>query len=355
MAAELRLILLGIGVVGVLCLWWWEFRRARVPSNEASGLPSGRFEPRLDADAREAVAPAGAGGGVAARWPDPAPEPAADPDADEPQTETQPIVHAPSFERPVPHGDPPVVTLDDLPDDLDEVVLEAPDSRTEPEPEPEPQPKPAAAGTARSPGDRRQRVANPPVVAATREPTVSAEPASDAEVDTATGLESISFEADLEAPAPEQTAPTPPRHQRIVAIRLLGRDNQRFEGKDLKAALTAEGLEFGRYSIYHRVVAGSRPLFSVASLVEPGSFDLATMESLRFPGISLFAVFPGPLPAPQCFDDMLSTARRLADRLSATLHDDMGSSLTGQRVLSLREDLVHFEHLVSLSRTRPQA
>ena len=66
--------------------------------------------------------------------------------------------------------------------------------------------------------------------------------------------------------------------------------------------------------------------------------------------MSLFAVFPGPLPAPQAFDELLACARRLGDKLGCVLQDDTGSSLTGQRVLSLREDLVHFEHLVSLGR-----
>ena len=65
--------------------------------------------------------------------------------------------------------------------------------------------------------------------------------------------------------------------------------------------------------------------------------------------------FPGPLPAPQCFDDLMATARRLADRLGGVLYDDAGMRLTGQRVLTLREELVHFERLAALSRQRPRA
>ncbi len=61
----------------------------------------------------------------------------------------------------------------------------------------------------------------------------------------------------------------------------------------------------------------------------------------------MFAVYPGPIPAPQALDELLATARRLADRLGGTLQDESGSSLTGQRVLSIREELVHFEHLVA--------
>ena len=318
MAAELRLILLGLGVALVAGLWWWERRRTEAPRGESPARGPGQFEPRLDAE-EPAAAPL-----VPA-------EPA--PLTTEMDTQDLRGRRAPTLDRPVPRGDPPVITIDNLPHEAIDVVLEAPEIL------PDPTPVLRTAVPPRAASDQRRRVADPPVI---DEPVREPEPEL----------------AGTQVPDTDDDEPeiveTPPRHQRIVAVRLLGRDGTRMDGKDLKAALSSEGLEFGRYSIYHRVVDGSRPLYSVASLVEPGSFDPALMETLRFPGISLFAVFPGPLPAPQCFDELLATARRLADRLGATLQDDTGSSLTGQRVLSIREDLVHFEHLVALSRTRPR-
>lgn len=351
MTAALRLILLAIGLVGVLCLWLWERRRAAMPREE-SAARGARFEPAFDSEVRGIDTLAGPSATEPLmRRPesDPDNEPEAEPakaEAEDPYP-----MRATLGERPVPSGDPPLVTLDDLPEDLDEVVLEPPTAMHAGADEPTFTAEPRTRG-----GDGRRRIADPPVVVATREPTIAAETAPDSAVDTATGIEAGQFDGGdsmaLEA-RDEEPAPMPPRHQRIISIRVLAREQQRVEGRDLKAALSAEGLEFGRYSIFHRAADGPRPLYSVASLVEPGSFDLSTMESMRYPGVSLFAVFPGPLPAPQCFDEMLASARRIADRLGATLQDDSGSSLTGQRVLSLREDLVHFEHLVSLSRSRP--
>ena len=93
-------------------------------------------------------------------------------------------------------------------------------------------------------------------------------------------------------------------------------------------------------------------LFSAASLLEPGSFDLDLMAAQSFPGVSLFAVFPGPVDAAQVFDDMLATARRLADRLGGSLQDERGQSLTAQRILALREELVHFQAMVTKIRAR---
>jgi FtsZ-interacting cell division protein ZipA len=60
--------------------------------------------------------------------------------------------------------------------------------------------------------------------------------------------------------------------------------------------------------------------------------------------VSLFGVVPGPLDAPSTFDLVLTVGRGLASRLSGQLQDEQGSTLTAQRILNLREELVHFEH-----------
>jgi cell division protein ZipA len=300
MASELRWILLGLGLALIAGLWWWERRRPSAPPEESSVRGTDRFEPRLDGDGMVAM---GEHGGAVA-------------------VDLSIRAHD---DRKVPRGDPPLVTIDDLPENTDSVVLA-----------PAPLPEERRAPAATSAFERRRARPDPPPepVLAPPEPVIA---------------------APVEEPAPEPPPEPPSRQQRIVAIRLLGDREQRIDGAELQKSLAAEGLEFGRYSIFHRLVQGGRPVYSVASLVEPGSFDPELMASIRFPGISLFAVYPGPMPAPQAFDEMLATARRLSDRLGGALQDDSGSSLTGQRVLSIREELVHFEHLVVLSRSRPGA
>lgn len=140
--------------------------------------------------------------------------------------------------------------------------------------------------------------------------------------------------------------------QRIVAFRLVTPGPALIPGGELLAALEAEGLVFGKYSIFHRLRGDGRALYSVASLVEPGSFDVDAMPAEDFPGVSLFAVFPGPAPAVEVFDDLLATARRLAEQLGALLQDERGVALSAQRVQNVREELVRFEHAAA-ARVRP--
>ena len=80
-------------------------------------------------------------------------------------------------------------------------------------------------------------------------------------------------------------------------------------------------------------------MLSAASLTRPGAFDLETMDSQRYAGLSLFAVLPGPKTPAQAFEELLATARNLNERLQGALQDERGGPLTVLRVASIRESL----------------
>ncbi len=332
---ELRWILLGFGLLLIGGLWLWGRRRSAAAADEVAAVVRA-------ADRYEAMT-------------DGTPTMSAHADDDDAHHVDDPTIEMPvrGFdERQVSGANPPVVTIDDLPDNVEDVVLidaEVPaatavmhaepprvELRTAPEELPTVTLEVPTLSSEDVVSERRRPKPNPPPVLPAPSPLPISDPLADALVER-----------------PKRTTPAEPpsRQQRIVAIRLIAATDKKIDGAELQAAFVAERLTFGRYSIFHRLLEGDRPVYSAASLLEPDSFEPETMASTRFPGISLFAVFPGPLPAPQAFDDLLATARRLADRLGGLLQDYAGSSLTGQRVLSLREELVHFEHLVSVGRS----
>ena len=133
---------------------------------------------------------------------------------------------------------------------------------------------------------------------------------------------------------------------RIVTVRLTGRGNATFAGEALIIALREAGLRHGRFGIFHRhdPKDEGQVLFSVASLVEPGSFDLTRLKAERFPGVSLFLELPGTGDGVAAFDDMLSTARSLARKLGGELLDENGSRLSVQRERYLREEVIQYQH-----------
>ena len=111
-------------------------------------------------------------------------------------------------------------------------------------------------------------------------------------------------------------------------------------------ALRAAGLQHGRFGIFHRRSADGvdEALFSVASLTEPGSFNLANLSETTIAGLSFFIVLPGDSDPVARFDTMIETARALAVELDAELHDERGSSWSVQRERYVREEIIEYRH-----------
>jgi cell division protein ZipA len=139
-------------------------------------------------------------------------------------------------------------------------------------------------------------------------------------------------------PAPNAAEP-----QKIVTVRVCALAAARWSGAQLMAAFESHGLAFGRYQVFHRKHIDGRSLFCAASLTEPGTFDMAKMADQEFRGITLFAVLPGPIEPLGAMDELLRTARGLAEELSGMVQDAKGMPLTPQRAAALREDLVRFQ------------
>ncbi|HEX6998677.1 MAG TPA: cell division protein ZipA C-terminal FtsZ-binding domain-containing protein [Gammaproteobacteria bacterium] len=145
---------------------------------------------------------------------------------------------------------------------------------------------------------------------------------------------------------PERLVGTPPPPpERVVTVRLVPRAK---EVKTLKAvhALMQAGLEHGKYSIFHKKAenGGDEPLFSVASLTEPGTFTPETLERGTISGLSFFIVLPGVGDPVARFDAMVVAARTLAVELDAELYDDRGSSWSVQRERYVREEVIEYRH-----------
>jgi cell division protein ZipA len=131
----------------------------------------------------------------------------------------------------------------------------------------------------------------------------------------------------------------PDEQRRVVALRLVAPRPEQFAGRSLRQALAAEGFVLGPFDIFHKPDDARRAIVSAASLTRPGTFDAETMDSLHFGGLSLFAVLPGPMTPPQAFEELVTTARHLNERLCGVLQDEGGTPLTPARIASLRERL----------------
>jgi len=281
MMSELRWTLLIVGVVFIAALAWWERHRPRQASRGGAA--------QRTTGARESATDAA------------------------PRTVREPSLNLPPMrarEPLVPHDLPvlelarglaavPLLDPDDAPAE--------PDARAQDEPAPE-------------------------------NAALAAEMAVDAVQGVPAGVPLESLPRLPPATVPRVDWP-PDERRRVVALRLVAAQPERFAGRSLRQALAAEGFVLGRFAIFHKPDDEQRAVLSAASLTRPGTFDVETMDSQHYGGLSLFAVLPGPMPPPQAFDELIVTARNLNERLCGVLQDEQGSPLTPARIALLRERL----------------
>lgn len=158
-------------------------------------------------------------------------------------------------------------------------------------------------------------------------------------------LASQQREREAAARAAEQEKAKRQAPEEVIVVHVMGGE-QRLPGKPLLQAVLDSGMRFGEFNIFHRYESGAhdaQAMFSMANAVEPGVFDLDTMEGQSFVGVSFFLMLPGPANSRQALDLMVESARRVAREVGGDLHDQHHSVLTTQTVEHLRQRVMEYE------------
>ena len=139
---------------------------------------------------------------------------------------------------------------------------------------------------------------------------------------------------------PADTSTEESSTQELLVIHLMANKDQSCLGQLLLDSSLALGLRYGAMKIFHRHTDedGSGPiLFSMANVLNPGTFDLSTIGELELAGVTLFMT-PSELEKPALiFDLMMETAEKLAAELSLNIVDESRSSMTKQTIDHYRQ------------------
>lgn len=129
---------------------------------------------------------------------------------------------------------------------------------------------------------------------------------------------------------------------KIVTLYIAAKAGETLRGPDIVVAAEKTGLTYGHMNVFHRLVEGHPergPVFSVANIMKPGSFEMATIQSLETPAIAFFLTLPAPVSALDAWETMLPTAQRMAELLDGVLLDESRNALGRQRIQHLRDEL----------------
>lgn len=129
---------------------------------------------------------------------------------------------------------------------------------------------------------------------------------------------------------------------KIVTLYLAARAGEKLQGADIVVAAEKAGLVYGHMGVFHRLVEShpeQGPVFSVANIMKPGSFDMAAIQTLETPAIAFFLTLPAPIAALDAWETMLPTAQRLAELLDGVVLDESRNALGRQRIGQIRDEL----------------
>lgn len=146
------------------------------------------------------------------------------------------------------------------------------------------------------------------------EPVIQAEPEAEPMVDAPA-------EPQSEPKATANDAPADPSDVLVLHVVSKG---EPISGAELLPNLLTMGFKFGEMDIFHRhqSSAGTGPvLFSLANMVNPGTFNPDHMEQFTTEGVALFMTLPSQGDPRVCFSMMEGAAKGLADLHGAEVLD----------------------------------
>ncbi len=154
-------------------------------------------------------------------------------------------------------------------------------------------------------------------------------------------------ELELDAPAPNAASNdlgkrSEETFEKIVTLYLAARAGAKLHGPDIVVAAEKAGLTYGHMGVFHRLIDNHPergPVFSVANIMKPGSFDMASIQAMETPAIAFFLTLPAPVAALDAWETMLPTAQRMAELLDGVVLDESRNALGRQRIAHIRDEL----------------
>jgi cell division protein ZipA len=103
----------------------------------------------------------------------------------------------------------------------------------------------------------------------------------------------------------------------VVMINLFATDGRVFSGVDILDATRQLDLVFNDLHFFQRNDEQGDALFTMASAINPGTFELARLEDFTTRGLAFFMTLPSRIDPLEQFDAMLTTAREMEGMLHA--------------------------------------
>ncbi|MEE8234541.1 MAG: cell division protein ZipA [Gammaproteobacteria bacterium] len=132
----------------------------------------------------------------------------------------------------------------------------------------------------------------------------------------------------------------------IITFLIKASPGKEFSGVNILNATKTVGFRFGDMNIFHhhgvKGLMADQPLFSLASMYEPGCFELEQMETYKTKGLALFMQLPSPVDNVAAFDLMQETVMRLTDILQGEIWSSKQKPIDKKTLQAMRNVAAEF-------------
>lgn len=129
-----------------------------------------------------------------------------------------------------------------------------------------------------------------------------------------------------------------PEAVRTVALILRAPDDQPYSGYEVLETAKQLKLMVGTDGFLQQIVTtylGDEPMYSIANMIHPGSFDTPDILEAEIPGLLFFASIPGPDPQMDTVENLIRAAAFFGQSIGGTLLDEHQRPVDAEYVQNL--------------------
>lgn len=127
----------------------------------------------------------------------------------------------------------------------------------------------------------------------------------------------------------------------IITFFIKASPDKYFSGVDILSATKSVGMKFGDMNIYHHYgmddLVADQVIFSMASMYEPGYFELGNMNVFQTKGLVLFMQIPVPIDSMSALLLMHETVLGLADILDGEVYSSEHKPIDENTLRTMRD------------------
>ncbi|MFO1430192.1 MAG: cell division protein ZipA C-terminal FtsZ-binding domain-containing protein [Candidatus Competibacteraceae bacterium] len=153
------------------------------------------------------------------------------------------------------------------------------------------------------------------------------------------------------APAAPTIEPVDERPRLTLVLTIMAPPGRPFRGPSILMAAQELRLKLHKSGVFDYFLNGQikdKPVFGVAHLWEPGTFELDTIGKLSTPGLLIFMSLPGSMAPVPATDKMIQIARQLAQKLGGTVCNQQRERMTTQAFMKMRSAAAELEQQLGL-------